>query len=95
MKRHKHQKAVPIVVTPSMYGPAFMAWWRVIQPAWRCMKIDTLSMVSHEMETWAMLAKGGTSGFYTIVVALSWWIQVVSVIDDADPNTANIGLYFL
>ena len=54
-----------------------MAWWKVLQPAWRCTVDGILSTDMPKSETWATLSRGGSSGIYTVVIALSWWIRAL------------------
>ena len=56
-----------------------MEWWGGLQPSWCQFKgANGLLNLVHETpkaETWQALKKGGTSGIYIVVMALSWWIK--------------------
>jgi hypothetical protein len=71
--KSKKKDTVPLV-KPGAYGKRFLTWWRLLQPSWR---IDGNSLVSSapEAENWEGLRKGGTAGFYVVVIGLSWWIK--------------------
>lgn len=75
---------------------AFLKWWRLLQPAWRTFGVESEnpSVFSRDVpagEKWGQLAKAGSSGFYVVVVALSWAlakvngevpVQLTSAVDD-------------
>ncbi|TEB22265.1 hypothetical protein FA13DRAFT_1716191 [Coprinellus micaceus] len=75
---------------------SFLKWWCLLQPAWRTFGVESEdpSVFSRDVpagEKWGQLAKAGTSGFYVVVVALSWAltkvsgeapVQLVSAVDD-------------
>ena len=71
-----------MIVNPTTFAPAYVAWWRQLQPPWRTRVSGTLSQDVPETEDWANLAKGGTAGIYTVVVALSWWIRALGTASD-------------
>ncbi|KAJ2911561.1 hypothetical protein MD484_g8851, partial [Candolleomyces efflorescens] len=80
--RAHHKTAVP-ALDLAAYVPQFGAWWKTIQPAWRTGGVDGLdpASFSHEIPAeanWSSLARGGSAGFYTVVMALSWWVGKVS-----------------
>lgn len=61
----------------------------MLQPGWR--KDDVRSLVTlvlfrdvPEGENWQGLRKGGTVGFYVVVMALSWWIKAQQTERDAE-----------
>jgi hypothetical protein len=55
-----------------------MAWWIAIQPSWRLAEDGSFNYEAPEDEDWDVLQKGGTSGLYTVVVALSWWVRALT-----------------
>ncbi|TEB19583.1 hypothetical protein FA13DRAFT_1718654 [Coprinellus micaceus] len=75
---------------------SFLKWWCLLQPAWRTFGVESEdpSVFSRDVpagEKWGQLAKAGMSGFYVVVVALSWAlakvsgeapVQLVSAVDD-------------
>jgi hypothetical protein len=71
------KKATP----PDAYGSSFMAWWIAIQPKWRLADDSSFVYSLPALEDWRMLHKGGSSGLYTAVVALSWWVKALSPTD--------------
>lgn len=73
--KSKKKDVVPLV-KPGLYGEQFMKWWRMLQPSWRNgLEGDLLVRKTLEGENWQVLRKGGTSGKYVVVMALSWWIK--------------------
>jgi hypothetical protein len=55
-----------------------MAWWIAIQPEWRMAEDGSFKYEAPKDEDWSVLHKGGTAGLYTVVVALSWWVRVLT-----------------
>lgn len=86
IKRHINKKHNPIVVDPSDFGPRLAAWWMALQPSWRVLSDGQYSKDTPDDENWAMLRKGGSSGLYIVVVALSWWVHVLG----PDDNTSSV-----
>ncbi|KIJ96212.1 hypothetical protein K443DRAFT_124517 [Laccaria amethystina LaAM-08-1] len=77
------KKDLPPAVDVDAYGPSFMAWWIVIQPTWRLANNSSFIYETPGMEDWRSLQKGGASGLYTIIIALSWWIKALSPADSS------------
>ena len=76
------KKHLPIDVT-DQYGPSFVAWWNSIQPSWRVQPAGDRSRTCPASEDWTTLRKGGSSGLYIVLVALSWWVRTL------DPNNGE------
>ncbi|PPQ82656.1 hypothetical protein CVT24_004204, partial [Panaeolus cyanescens] len=75
-KRHKPLKSTPIAVDPATYSVSFKAWWQELQLSWRVTgDLSSYSRTVPEGERWESLCKGGNSGLYTVVMALSWWMR--------------------
>jgi len=55
-----------------------MAWWIAIQPKWRIADDGSFNYEVPKDEDWSVLHKGGMAGLYTVVVALSWWVRVLT-----------------
>ena len=55
-----------------------MAWWITIQPKWRIAEDGSFNYYTPADEDWRVLHKGGTAGLYIVVVALSWWVGVLT-----------------
>jgi len=72
-----------MTINVTTFAPAYVAWWRQLQPAWRTSVSGMLSQDIPQDEEWVSLAKGGTAGIYTVVVALSWWIRALDTGSDA------------
>lgn len=73
MKRHKQQNPT---VNASEFGVAWHVWWKLMQPEWRRRDQDLL--LNRDVpsgETWEILARGGSNGFFLVVICLSWWFQ--------------------
>jgi hypothetical protein len=60
------------------YGSSFMAWWIAIQPKWRLADDSSFVYSMPAGEDWRFLHKGGSAGLYIVVVALSWWIKILT-----------------
>jgi len=58
----------------------FIKWWKQIQPSWRTNEGSVaLDRKTPKGETWQVLRKGGMSGIYVVIMALSWWIKAQQV----------------
>ena len=77
IKKHIRKKQDPVIVTPTEYGPRYVAWWKSMQPSWRVLSDGAYSKAIPADETWSNLRKGGSAGLYIIVMALSWWVRAV------------------
>ena len=55
-----------------------MAWWIAIQPKWRLADDSSFVYSTLDGEDWRFLHKGGSSGLYIVVVALSWWVKALT-----------------
>ena len=60
------------------FGSLFMAWWIALQPEWRIKDDRSFNYKAPKEEDWSVLQKGGTAGLYTVVVALLWWVRVLT-----------------
>ena len=85
IKRHIQKKHEPVIVTLTDYASRFVAWWKAIQPTWRVQSDGSYNRECPTEETWAGLGKGGSSGLYIVIVALSWWIRIVDPGDIESP----------
>jgi len=79
---HIDKKNVAPKVQPDKYGKSFMKWWTSLQPTWRKMVDGTLTKDVPVDEKWGALMKGGTTGIYTVVIGLSWWIKALDTVED-------------
>lgn len=77
IKHHIHKKDEPIKVNPVVFGAEFCAWWTALQPDWQVLPDGKFNRKTPSEEQWTSLGKGGSSGLYVVVVALSWWIRAV------------------
>ena len=57
------------------FASSFMGWWIALQPGWRLGDDGSFNYEALTDEDWRVLHKGGSSGLYVIVVALSWWVR--------------------
>jgi hypothetical protein len=55
-----------------------MAWWIALQPRWRLADDGSFNYEAPNDEDWHVLHKGGKAGLYTVVVALLWWVSVLT-----------------
>ena len=60
-----------------------MEWWIALQPEWRVAEDGSFKYEVPKDEDWAVLGKGGTAGLYTVVVALSRWVRVLTPDDSS------------
>jgi hypothetical protein len=78
VKRHINKKDIAPTVDADKYGKLFIKWWAAMQPSWRNVVADGgFSRTVPDDEKWDSLAKGGTTGIYVVVMALSWWIKAI------------------
>jgi hypothetical protein len=56
-----------------------MAWWIALQPEWRVQDDGSFNYKTPKDEDWHVLRKGGRSGLYMVVVALSWWVRALTL----------------
>ncbi|KAJ3493262.1 hypothetical protein NMY22_g20234 [Coprinellus aureogranulatus] len=79
----KKKELIPDIAIPD-YRERWKGWWQMLQPDWqRDDSGSTRGRVVPDTGDWGALRKGGTSGLYTVVVSLAWWVGRVS-----DPNNA-------
>lgn len=56
-----------------------------MQPEWR--RKDQDSLLNRDVplgETWDILARGGSNGFFLVIMCLSWWFQGFQSTDNTD-----------
>jgi hypothetical protein len=71
VKARIDKKDVAPDIQPEQYGKSFVTWWTSLQPTSRKMVDGLLTQDLHDDENWDWLKKGGTAGFYTVIIALS------------------------
>jgi hypothetical protein len=60
------------------YKASWQNWWQGLQPEWRLLDDGTLLQeVPDTGEQWETLRRGGSNGFFMIVLALSWWVEAM------------------
>ncbi|RXW11814.1 hypothetical protein EST38_g14041 [Candolleomyces aberdarensis] len=75
-----HNKTTPQPLDLAVYSPQTLGWWKINQPEWRTVNVDGISPINFCREVpndadWSSLARGGSAGIYTVVMALSWWVR--------------------
>ena len=56
------------------YSQQWWLWWIGIQPPWRGSDRNSLARELPDGEIdWSATWKGGSNGFYVVLLALSWW----------------------
>lgn len=75
VKRNISKKHEAIEVSPESFGPRFCEWWKASQPNWRILPDGSYCRDVPDTETWSTLQKGGTAGFFVVIMALSWWVR--------------------
>lgn len=81
------RKDQPPVVEDGKFGTEWIEWWSALQPKWRIAEGNSGGSFNREVppdEDWRVLCKGGSSGIYTTIVALSWWIKASKETDSTD-----------
>ncbi|KAH7904230.1 hypothetical protein BJ138DRAFT_964138, partial [Hygrophoropsis aurantiaca] len=74
-RRHRVYEKPPVIEKASEFGSTLSAWWTHLQPSWRVPATgNTLSRTVPEGETWEELMKGGGNGYFTVILALCWWM---------------------
>jgi hypothetical protein len=93
LRSHKRNATPPLDATT--FGLGLVQWWAELQSTWRISdgtnRTDPLTLIRGPKpanEKWSTLRKGGSSGFYLIIVALSWWASVL----DGVPSPLLLGL---
>jgi len=77
---------------PDDYEPQFRSWWSALQPSWRILPSGQYSREVPADETWANLRKSGSSGIYTVIMALLWWACTTIATKAADTEQASFWL---
>jgi hypothetical protein len=72
------KKNSPPDVDADTFGSSFMAWWIALQPEWRIANDGSFNYEVPADEDWRVLHKGGKTGLYIVVVALSWWVGALT-----------------
>jgi hypothetical protein len=71
----KDSRSVPKIDDVGGWARSWISWWISLQPS--CREGEKLVQAVEPGETWAGLKKGGTKGFYIIVVSLGWWCKAL------------------
>jgi hypothetical protein len=79
-----HNKTIVPPLNIAVFSPQTLVWWKVNQPEWRTTGVDGLSPAAYHRAApddadWSSVARGGTAGVYTVVMALSWWVRSATV----------------
>ncbi|KAJ2914797.1 hypothetical protein MD484_g5624, partial [Candolleomyces efflorescens] len=79
-----HKKTSPPSLDLATFPIQTQSWWKANQPEWRIEGVDTVSPSTFKREIpsdadWTALARSGTTGIYTVVMAVSWWILKADV----------------
>ena len=82
IKVHADKKDVALEVQPEEYRKSFHKWWTALQPSWQKKVDGRLTKNTPDDEKWGGLMKGGTSGIYKVVIALSWWIKSLGTVPE-------------
>ncbi|KAJ2921121.1 hypothetical protein H1R20_g15973, partial [Candolleomyces eurysporus] len=74
-----HKKTTPPSLDLTVYSVQTLSWWKANQPEWRIEGVDSVNPSAFAREAppdadWTLLARSGTTGIYTVVMAVSWWI---------------------
>src|SRR5216684_864424 len=84
LKNGRKYGFTPTITNPTKYKVSWQKWWQGLQPKWHQLDDGTLLQEVPEMgEQWESLQRGGTNGFFMIVLALSWWVGAMGgIVDD-------------
>ncbi|RXW12429.1 hypothetical protein EST38_g13426 [Candolleomyces aberdarensis] len=74
-----HNKTVSPSVDLAVFPTQTLGWWKANQPEWRIQGTDSVDPSTFIREAprdadWTSLARSGSTGIYTVVMAVSWWI---------------------
>jgi hypothetical protein len=90
IKRHAHKKHEPVTIEANEYGNHFCKWWTALQPSWRVLSDGRYSKEVPADETWVTIRKGGGSGLYIVVMALSWWVRALDAANPTGDTTSKL-----
>ena len=62
---------------------AWWKWWEGLQPAWRVVQTRTTPDDYVAADDWPKLRKAGNNGIFTVILALSWWMENIKKGDGA------------
>ena len=65
---------------------SWQKWWLGLQPSWRVLDDGTLLQeVPDTGEQWVSLRQSGPNGFIMVILALSWWVDMMGgEVDDRE-----------
>jgi hypothetical protein len=72
------------------FSETWKAWWFELQPSSRKVgnRYEELTKTVEPGEEWVELRKGSANGFFSIVLALSWWVKAETRDDRHELNNA-------
>ena len=77
-KNGRKYSAMPKLTNLVDYGKTWWSWWRGLQPKWRLLPDGTLAREGPDtIVDWEKTCRGGTNGFFVIVLTLSWWVDAL------------------
>ncbi|KAI0047217.1 hypothetical protein FA95DRAFT_1473861, partial [Auriscalpium vulgare] len=75
-KRGKKATYSPDIKSLAEYGNTWLSWWISMQPEWRvgdgCWPLERAEG-EETYSDWEALCRGGRTGFFVVVMSLSWW----------------------
>jgi hypothetical protein len=75
----------------SEFSQSWWVWWKALQPKWRIMSDgQLLRQLPQGDETWVNTCKGGSNGFFMLILTLAWWL--VALDGNAEENSFNLAL---
>ncbi|KAF8992132.1 hypothetical protein BDQ17DRAFT_1191483, partial [Cyathus striatus] len=75
VRRSSSKKHKPLEITATDYGHRFYMWWTTLQPSWHVLPDGQFSKAINSDKTWTVFQKGGSSGFYMVIMGLYWWVR--------------------
>jgi hypothetical protein len=76
--KNGHKYIFTPVINVVKYKASWQNWWQGLQPEWHLLDDGTLLQEVPDIgEQWEKLRRGGSNGFFMIVLALSWWAEAM------------------
>ncbi|KAF9033671.1 hypothetical protein BJ165DRAFT_1309147, partial [Panaeolus papilionaceus] len=73
----RNRSKVPTIHNVEKYGVDVLRWWKSLQPPRRVQDSQppySPETFSRNGGAWGDLVRGGSSGIYTVLMAVAWWV---------------------
>jgi hypothetical protein len=79
LKNGRKYYSPPKIENIDEFSKSWWVWWRALQPKWRIMTDGSLlKQLPEDGETWANIYKGGSNGFFMLILTLAWWLVAIN-----------------